>query len=624
MRPLAPPALTVPAGRDSTKLMVQVLEQCQRYEGAEEGFWPLFAEAIATTAGASHVLLLKRSIEPPQPWQPFAAWPAKERFPLGVALDDAGLTAALDAAGRDEPSEFRPPAEPKTRLPVAQINAGLSGQQFVALFRFNPTAPTPEEFSRRIARVLDLPLIYRRTRSLKLANDDNRAFAQAFDLMTMLDGQTRFLPAVMTLCNELVRQTKCSRVSLGWRSDAYLQVRAISDLLRFERGMEAVQKLEAAMEEAFDQDEEIIIPEPDDAGYVARDHRLFSQHQGVSYVASLPLRLNQRPVGVVTLERTDRAFSADEITALRVMFDRGTRRLDELERHDGSAWHRGLRATRDGLARLLGPEHTWWKAFGATLAIAALIVVFGTWPHRVEGSFLVRSDTLVNLPSPFEGYLAEVPVRVGDQIHAGDVLIRLDKRELLLEQNSLIAELARFEAERAQAEVDRRLAEMRAAAAGKEQTQASLDIVRFHLARADITAPSDGVIIEGDLRERIGTPVKAGDLLMRMTRIEAMYVEIEIPEQDAHAILNSKTGEIAFATLPDPRYGIVIDRLEPVARIKAEGNVFVLRAKITAPAGGIWWRPGMSGVAKIDAGRKSILWLLTHRLVDFLRLKFWL
>lgn len=604
--------------------MAHALNECRRYEGVEDGFWPLFAEAIATAAGASHVLVWKRTLEPLGTWHPFLGWPPKDKFPLGVPVDDPSLVAALDAAVSEEISEFRPPSDPRARLPVVQIDAGLPGQQFVVLFRFGPDAPTPEEFSRRIARALDLPLLYRRTRALRLASEDNRAFTQAFDLLTMLDRQTRFLPAVMSLCNDLVRQARCSRVSLGWRSDAYVEVRAISDLLRFERGMEAVRKLEAAMEEAFDQDEEIILPEPDDAGYVARDHKLFAQSQGVAYVASLPLRIDQRPVGVVTLERTDRPFSADEITALRVVFDRASRRLVELERHDGSPVRRGVRATREGLARLLGPEHTWWKALGVTLAVTALVIVFGTWPHRVEGSFLVRSDTLVNLPAPFESYLTEVPVRVGDRVKAGDALIRLDRRELLLEQSSLVAELARSEAERAQAEVERRLADMSAAAAAKDQTQAKLSIVGFRLARADITAPTDGVVIEGDLRERIGTPVKAGDLLMRMTQVEAMYVEIEVPERDAHAVLDSKGGEIAFATLPDPRYPITVERLEPVARVKPEGNVFVLRARVQAAPGEIWWRPGMSGVAKVDAGRRSILWLLTHRLVDFIRLKLWL
>jgi multidrug resistance efflux pump len=603
---------------------VGTLEQCRRYEGSEEGFWPLFLETLAAVAGASHVLLLRRSLEPLEAWKPFAAWPAGERFPLGVPLDDPGLLAALEAAVREELGEFRPPAEAKVRLPIASIDAGQPGLQLVALFRFAPTLPPPADFPARLARALDLPLLYRRTRALRLAADDNRAFSRTLDLLALLDQQTRFTPAAMTVCNELARQGRCSRVSLGWRRDAYVRLVAISDLPRFERGMEAVQKLEAAMEEAFDQDEEIVLPEPDDAAYVARDHHQFSVNQGVPHLASLPLRLGDRPVGVVTLERTDHAFSSDEVTALRVVLDRATRRLDELERLDGSAWRRGLRATRQGLARLLGPEHTWWKALGVALAAALLVSILCPWDYRVEGNFVVRSDTLLNLPAPFDGYLAEVPARVGDRVQAGDVLLRLDKRELLLEQNALLAEIARREAERAQAEVERRLADMRSAAAAKEQAQANLEINRFHLARADIAAPAPGVVIEGDLRERIGAPVRAGDILMRMTRVEAMYVEIEVPERDAHAVLKSRAGEVAFATLPGQRYAVAIDRLEPVARVKAEGNVFIVRAHFAAPGADPWWRPGMSGVAKIDAGRRPILWLLTHRLVDFLRLKLWL
>lgn len=603
---------------------VPALEQCRRYEGAEEGFWPLFIEALAAASGASQVLLLRRSVEPLEPWKPFVAYPPGGRFALGVPLDDAGLLAAFEAAIREEVSEFRPPAEPKTRLPVAAVDPGQPGLQVVALFRFTPSAPPPEDFVAGISRALDLPLLYRRTRALRLASDDNHAFSRTLDLLNLLDNQARFVPAAMTLCNELARQGRCSRVSLSWRHDAYVRLVAISDMPRFERGMEAVQKLEAAMEEAFDQDEEIIVPEPDDAGYVARDHHQFAQNQGVPNVVSLPIRLDQRPVGVVTLERTDRAFSSDEVTALRVVLDRAARRLGELERHDGNAWIRGVRNTRVQLARLLGPEHTWWKALGVAVTIALLAIIFLTAPYRVEGNFVVRSDTLLNLPAPFDGYLAEVPVRVGDKVSAGDVLIRLDKRELQLEGNALQAEIARREAERAQAEVERRLADMRSALAAKEQAQANLDLNRFHLSRADISAPAPGVVIEGDLRERVGAPVRAGDILMRMTRVEAMYVEIEVPERDAYAILDSKQAEIAFATLPDQKFAVAVDRLEPVARVKQEGNVFVIRARFANPGGNPWWRPGMSGVAKIDAGRKPIIWLMTHRLIDFLHLKLWL
>ena len=603
---------------------MQTIQQCRRYEGTEEGFWGLFIAALATAAGASHALLLRRPIEPAEAWKPFTAWPAGEKFPLGVPLDDAGLAAALETAVKEEIAEFRPPADPKNPFIALQFDGGLAGWQFAALVRFDSTAPSATELSRRIARVMDLPLLYRRTRALRLASESNRAFAQTFDLLTLLDKQTRFTPAVMTVCNELARQAGCSRVSLGWRRDAYVRVRAVSDLPRFEANMEVVRLIETAMEEACDQDEEIIVPERDDATYVARDHHQFARTQGVPYLACLPLRVDEHPAGALLLERKDRPFTADEVTALRVVLDRASRRLDELERHDGNLIRRGIRGTRVRLAKLLGPEHTWWKLAGITAVVLLLASIFCTWPHRVEGSFLIRSDTLVNLPAPFQGYIANVPVRVGDTVQMGDPLIQLDKRELLLEQAALQAELARYEAERAQAEVQRRLADMRAAAAGKDQAQASFDMVRFRLARADITAPADGVVIEGDLRERIGTPVQTGDLLMRMTRIESMYVEIEVPESDAHAILQARAGEIAFATLPDQRYTFTIERLEPVARVKPEGNVFVVRARITGHKGDIWWRPGMSGVAKIEAGDRRIIWLLTHRLVDFIRLKLWL
>jgi hypothetical protein len=34
-------------------------------------------------------------------------------------------------------------------------------------------------------------------------------------------------------------------------------------------------------------------------------------------------------------------------------------------------------------------------------------------------------------------------------------------------------------------------------------------------------------------------------------------------------------------------------------------------------------RPGMEGVAKIEAGRRSLFWMITHRFVDWLRLAVW-
>jgi len=38
----------------------------------------------------------------------------------------------------------------------------------------------------------------------------------------------------------------------------------------------------------------------------------------------------------------------------------------------------------------------------------------------------------------------------------------------------------------------------------------------------------------------------------------------------------------------------------------------------------IWWRPGMGGSARIDAGDRPLIWVLTHRTIRFLREFFWI
>jgi hypothetical protein len=36
-----------------------------------------------------------------------------------------------------------------------------------------------------------------------------------------------------------------------------------------------------------------------------------------------------------------------------------------------------------------------------------------------------------------------------------------------------------------------------------------------------------------------------------------------------------------------------------------------------------WWRPGMSGIGKIEAGERTLFWIIFHRTIDFLRMFFW-
>ena len=147
--------------------------------------------------------------------------------------------------------------------------------------------------------------------------------------------------------------------------------------------------------------------------------------------------------------------------------------------------------------------------------------------------------------------------------------------------------------------------------------------MRHHLGRAEVKAPFSGIVVEGDLKKLQGAAVKKGDVLFKISGLEEMYAELEMSEREIHEIAENMSGEMAFVSKPHKRYRIRVERIDPVAEAKKDkGNVFRVHCLFT---GGVqdWWRPGMSGIAKLDAGRRNAFWILAHRTIDFLRIKLW-
>src|SRR4030095_7048935 len=118
----------------------------------------------------------------------------------------------------------------------------------------------------------------------------------------------------------------------------------------------------------------------------------------------------------------------------------------------------------------------------------------------------------------------------------------------------------------------------------------------------------NGIVVEGDLRERIGAPVKQGDALYKVARIDTLYAEAEVNERDVKEILGRSKGEIAFVTQPKLKYPGSVQILEPAAVTRKEGNVFLVRLKPEAGAQS-WWRPGMTGLCKISTEKRTLFWI---------------
>lgn len=592
------------------------LESCRLFEGPAKDFWPLFARTCTEICRAPAGRVIVRA---EGQWRLVAAWPNPREFPAPMAgpafesLAEAALREGIAA----NPAKANAPAG----LVLVALSTGEAKDECLFAAAITPGTTDDLLAAGEILRLAaDTPLLYQRQRQLERSKRELANFSQALEVLAATNVQTRFLSVAMALVNEIATRHQCSRVSLGWHDGAYIRVKAISGTDNFEKRMAVVQKLEAAMEEARDQDEEIVWPAASDSEAIERDHQEYAEVERVPALLSVPVRIDGDPIGVLTLERTT-AFGEYDALALRVIADQVARRLDDLYRQDRWFGARWAANWRQGLAKFVGPKHTWLKVGAVAGCLFLAFATFVPLPYRVDATFIVRAAKLLHIPAPFEGYLASVNVRPGDRVKAGEELLRLDTSDLVVELASALAEKQRYASEAEKAEADHKLADLRASRALEAQAEAHVNLIRYRINRSVMTAPFDGVVVEGDLRERLGAPVHAGDVLLKISQLKGLYVEMRVPEQDIDLVSHSKQGEIAFTARPEDTFKVHIDRIEPSAVVDRNGSVFVLRASMDSNAA--WLRPGMSGIAKIEAGHRSLLWIATHRAVDFLRMKLW-
>src|SRR5437899_694874 len=614
----------LPSSSASLEAALSEIAELRRWTGPAKEFWPRFLMALVGLTNPAKAVILLQDNSQRGKWKRLGDWSSN----TGPAQPLVDFTAKVEQLAQEcvtEGDSTAPLTERRDGQFTLTFRLKLQRQEDVCvavLLLTGVNESIARECLLRLSLVADLPASFQANLLSQQARSDVQKFAATLDLMVLVNAEKRFLATALALCNGAASQFKCERVSLGWLENGYIRLRAISRTEKFDRQMAAVRALEVAMEEALDQDEEIIWPATEESNVISRDHEAFAKSQSPGNVCSFPLRLDGKAIAVLTCERQSASFSQIELQQLRLTCDQAVRRLADLKQHDRWFGARWASAVREKLAKAVGPEHTWAKVLALLIAALLVILFVVPFPYRVEGNFFLRSDEVSFLSAPFDGYIDQVFVRAGDLVPKGSKLVALKTSELELEESSAAADLTRYQREAEKARAAKNLGEMRISQSLAEQAKARLDLVRYRIEEAAIKSAFDGVVVEGDLRERIGAPVKQGDALFKVARTDNLYVEAEVKERDIHEILHRKTGEIAFVSQPKLKYPMHVVTIEPAAVPKNDGNIFLLRCQVD---GGIqkWWRPGMSGLCKVNVEKRTLFWMLTHRTVDFLRMWLW-
>ena len=117
--------------------------------------------------------------------------------------------------------------------------------------------------------------------------------------------------------------------------------------------------------------------------------------------------------------------------------------------------------------------------------------------------------------------------------------------------------------------------------ARQAQAQARLARVQFYLQQANSIAPFDGVIVDGERKDLTGLPVRQGEKLFKIARIEGLYAMLHVPERDVVFVSTGATGELRLLGQPEAPIPFKVETLIPVAQTQGQqGNQFLIKARL--------------------------------------------
>jgi multidrug resistance efflux pump len=445
----------------------------------------------------------------------------------------------------------------------------------------------------------------------------------SFDLLAGVLSEDRFSDAGMLFVTELATLMKCDRVSLGFVRNSHVRVQAISHSASFGSQMNLVRYIGNAMEEAILQRCEMNFPIPPGAKIlVTRAHEELSRQQAGESILSLPLHAEERYYGAVTLERPGNSpFKIDEVATCRGIIALVAPILEAKRQNDRMIILKLSDSITTQAKRLLGAGYAGRKLALLFLAIAAIFSVNATGEYRLTAATTLEPSVRRSIVSPFNGYVNEAEVRAGDIVGKGGLLCSLDSRDLSLERSRWLNQQTQYEKQRQEAIASNDRAKANIISSQLEQAAAQLNLVQSQLKRTRLVAPFDGIVVSGDLSQRIDGSVEQGEILFELAPLNSYRIILQVDEYRIADVRKGQRGVLVLPALMERTYEFEVEKITPISSQKEGKNYFRVEAKLVKPDDVL--RPGMEGLGKISVDRRNLVSIWTRDVIDWMRMKVW-
>jgi len=435
---------------------------------------------------------------------------------------------------------------------------------------------------------------------------DANAILGLIDKLSQCDGLQNSGEILVT---ELRASLGCDTVAVGLcrGGHGHCRLQAISGVGNFDRRSELAQAIEAVFDEAILRVAATEWPAPRDSErHATRAHQSLASTTQAKRAVSSPLRNAQGDLVGAWV------FLDDEAGIQRIHC---TEFVNSYATFVGSLLHLHRLARKSTLARCVAGLQQAVFRWKGRLAVLVACVVLGLLcvpaPYRIGADAQIEPVVRRYVAAPFDGTLESTLVSPGDVLSQGDLLARMDAREMQWELDGLLAEYHRVSKKRDSAMADAEVAEAQLAKLEMDRIELRTQLLEHRIRHLEIRSPIDGVVVRGDLEKAEGAPLTVGQSLFEIAPLGEMVVEIAVPEDEIQYVVPGRGVVLRLEAYPGSIWNATVSKIHPRSEMWDDRNVFIAEFILADARGAL--RPGMKGRAKITGPRRPLAWNLFHR-----------
>ncbi|GEA60611.1 HlyD family efflux transporter periplasmic adaptor subunit [Vibrio comitans] len=458
---------------------------------------------------------------------------------------------------------------------------------------------------------------------LQRSLEEQQHYATRVEILARVLSEVSFDEASVRLVTELAVLFDCDRVSLGEYKNKRSRLKHLSHSAQFGKKMNHVRLIERVMDECLDQGRVIRIPNlKSDENLITQAHQEMSSQHGDIGIMSVPLYLRGETFGALVVEgKPEQVWSEPESELCQSIASIVLPTLVDKQRNDRPWYKKLIDASANQLKRLFGPNYLGRKLiFLALLGIGYLLATV-TSQYKLSADAQIESAVQQAIVAPYDGYISDALVRAGDRVTVDDPLVLMDDRDLRLEKLKWLSEQSKINRQRLEALSARDRAKINILNAEQKQVEAQLELVDSQIERGQLLAPYDGLVVSGDLSQRLGSAVTKGDLLLEVAPAESYRIKLMVQESRISDLELGQLGTLYLSALPESGFDFTVSKITPITEVKDGASYFIVEGELSELSS--QFQPGMEGIGKVAIDERLLFDIWTRDLTEWLRLRIW-